>query len=204
MYNCLSLSLKNHILMWNLYVVAPNVSLIIIIIIYTHYSHSYGCSHSRPSTSITSSHYPSVPIAAYAPIASLYHLQEYSVIVCAHEAIDSLFAHPPTSINDHLPSLEAYAAIRRRAPRRRFVREMVIGILLGPVTRFEWSPRHTGASGPRRGREEAKIDLNVRREVGIPRPLAASRVFPNPAKDCDSDSYISSRAQPPANNVATV
>ncbi|TGZ48173.1 Uncharacterized protein DBV15_04565, partial [Temnothorax longispinosus] len=61
----------------------------------------------------------------------------------------SLFAHPPTNISEHLPSPKAYAAMRRRVPRRRFVREMVIGILLGPVTRFEWSPRHTGAPGPR-------------------------------------------------------
>lgn len=94
---------------------------------------------------------PLVLVATFVSMVSLYYLQEYSLMAGAHEAIGSLFAHPPTNINDHLPSLKAYAAMRRRVPRRRFVREMVIGILLGPVTRFEWSPRHTGAPGPRRG-----------------------------------------------------
>jgi hypothetical protein len=120
----------------------------------------------------------------------------------ARETIGSLFAHPPTNINDH----RLNAAMRRRAPRRRFVREMVIGILLGPVTRFEWSPRDTGASGPRArqggGQDRFKRSQGGRDSSTPRQPHECSRIW---RKIVTANRiYLGGRATACANNAATI
>lgn len=67
---------------------------------------------------------------------------------------------------------------------------MVIGVPLRLVTRFEWPPSSPCLSSsvpPFRGRVDLK---RSRGGPEIPRPSGVPRVFPNLAKDCDSESYI--------------
>jgi len=135
-------------------------------------------------------------------ITSLYYSREYPLVSRARETIGSLFAHPPTNINDH----RLNAAMRRRAPRRRFVREMVIGILLGPVTRFEWSPRDTGASGPRArqggGQDRFKRSQGGRDSSTPRQPHECSRIW---RKIVTANRiYLGGRATACANNAATI
>lgn len=91
---------------------------------------------------------------AFVSIASLYYLQEYFLMVRAHEAIGSLFAHPPTNINDHLPSLKAL--IRRDAatgfeaticPRNGNRNPAGPGNEIRVVPSTHWSPRASPSLG---------------------------------------------------------